>query len=208
MVMNLHVLFDNVKNHLEQKYTCHTIILYGSYSTADYTEESDLDVICFADRIEDKNDVEFFEGKQLDVWVYNTDKMNNPEQFLRVNRGKVLLDDKGIAGKFLADIENVFNIGPKKLSVEEKEFLNGWLRKMYLRTNKNDIEGNYRFYWILKDSLEIYFELKGLWYLGPKKAFSWLKKNDNLAYNLFKNALAMDINKKEVERLLEYLNEI
>jgi predicted nucleotidyltransferase len=208
LVIILHVLIEKVKTHLKQKYNCHTIILYGSYSTGDYTEESDLDVICFSDRIDDKNDVELFEGKQLDVWVYNTEKMNNPKQFLRVNRGKILLNDKGFAEKFLSEIENVFNNGPKKLSEEEKKFLKGWLRKMYLRSNKNDIEGNYRYYWMLKDSLEIYFELKGLWYLGPKKAFNWLKENDNLAYNLFKNALAKDVNKKEVEQLLEYLNEI
>ena len=74
---------------------------------------------------------------------------------------------------------------------------------MYLRSNKHDIEGNYRFYWMLKDSLEIYFELKGLCYLGPKKAFSWLEQNDNLAYNLFKDTLEKDVNKKEVEQLLE-----
>ena len=206
--MNAHVLFEKVKTHLKQKYNCHTIILYGSYNTGDYTEESDLDVICFSDGIDDINDVGLFEGKQLDVWVYKTDKMNNPEQFLRVNRGRVLLNDKGSAEKFLSEIEKVFNNGPNKLSKKEKEFLKSWLRKMFLRSNKNDIEGNYRFYWMLKDSLEIYFELKGLWYLGPKKAFSWLKENDKLAYNLFKNALVKDVNKKEVEQLLNYLNEI
>lgn len=206
--MNVNVLFENVKTYLKQKYNCHTIILYGSYSRGDYTEESDLDVICFADRSDDKNNVELFEGKQLDVWVYNTDKMDNPEEFLRVYRGKVLLNDKGFAEKFLSEIEGVFNDGPKKLTEEEKVFLKSWLRKMYLRSNKNDIEGNYRYYWLLKDSLEIYFELKGIWYLGPKKSFSWLKKNDNFAYNLFENTFRKNVNMQEVERLLKYLNEI
>ncbi len=103
-------------------------------------------------------------------------------------------------------IENIFNNGPKKLSNEEKEFLKAWLRKMYLRSNKNDIEGNYRFHWMLKDSLEIFFSLNGLWYLGPKKAFSWLRENDEVAYNLFNNALAKDAKKNNIEELLEYLN--
>ena len=206
--MSVDVLFENVKTHLKQKYNCHTIILYGSYSRGDYTEESDLDVICFSDRADHKNDVELFEGKQLDVWVYNTDKINNPEEFLRVHRGKVLLNDRGLAEKFLSEIENVYKDGPKKLSEEEKVFLKSWLRKMYLRSNKNDIEGNYRYYWLLKDSLEIYFELKGLWYLGPKKSFSWLKKNDNFAYHLFENAFGKNGNMQEVEQLLDYLNEI
>jgi hypothetical protein len=125
---------------------------------------------------------------------------------LRVNKGKVLLNDKGLADKFLTQIENIFDSGPKKLSNQEKEFLKGWLRKMYLRSNKNDIEGHYRFHWMLKDSLEIYFELKGLWYLGPKKAISWLSENDEVAYKLFKNALAKDAKKNNIEQLIEYLN--
>ncbi|MBP1943572.1 nucleotidyltransferase domain-containing protein [Cytobacillus luteolus] len=206
--MNLDVLFEQVKTYLKHKYNCHTIILYGSYNSGDYTEESDLDIICFSDDIEDKNDVELFKGKQLDVWVYNSDQMNNSEQFLRVHRGKVLLNDKGTAESFLLEIDHVFDKGPKKLSEEEKDFLKSWLKKMYLRSSKNDIEGNYRFYWMLKDSLEIYFELKGLWFLGPKKAFSWLQENDTLGYNLFKNALEKEENTKEVEQLLEFLNEI
>jgi hypothetical protein len=96
--------------------------------------------------------------------------MDNPEQFLRVNKGKILLNDKGLADEFLLKIENIFDNGPKKLSNKEKEFIKGWLRKMYLRSNKKDIEGDYRFHWMLKDSLEIYFELKGLWYFRTEKS--------------------------------------
>ncbi|MCF6137764.1 nucleotidyltransferase domain-containing protein [Alkalihalobacillus berkeleyi] len=149
-----------------------------------------------------------FEGKQLDVWVYNTCEMKNTDQFIRVNKGKILLNDKRVAENFILEIENVFNNGPRKLSEDEKVFLKGWLKKMYKRSNKGDIEGNYRFFWLLKDSLEIYFELKGLWYLGPRKAFSWLKENDKLAYDLFNNALVKDVNQKEIEQLLNYLNKI
>ena len=61
---------------------------------------------------------------------------------------------------------------------------------------------------MLKDSLEIYFELKGLWYLGPKKSFKWLQENDPLAYSLYKNALEKNADAKEVESLLQYLKEI
>jgi predicted nucleotidyltransferase len=72
-------LFDKVKKNLIQKYNCQTKILYGSYSRGDFTEESDLDIVCFSDITEEKNDVESFEGKQLDVWIYKTEKMDNPE---------------------------------------------------------------------------------------------------------------------------------
>jgi predicted nucleotidyltransferase len=206
--MNEKMLFDNVKKYLIQKYNCHTIILYGSYSRGDFTEESDLDIVCFSDITEEKNDLESFEGKQLDVWIYNTKKMDNPEQFLRVYKGEILLNDWGVAENFLSKIQKIYNNGPKKLSNEEKDFLKSWLRKMYLRSNKNDIEGDYRFHWMLKDSLEIYFELKGLWYLGPKSSFNWLKENDVMVYDFFTNALAKDAKKSNIEELLDYINGI
>ncbi len=208
VLMNENVLLEKVTKYIKQKYNSHTIILYGSYSSGDFTEESDLDIVCFSDMAVNKNDIESFEDKQLDVWIYNTEKMDNPEQFLRVNSGQILLNDKGLADNFLSAIENIFNNGPKKLSNEEKEFSKGWLRKMYPRSNKNDIEGDYRFHWMLKDSLEIYFELKGLWYLGPKKAISWLSENDEIAYNLFRNALAKDAKKNNIGQLIDYLNGI
>ncbi|UOE95048.1 nucleotidyltransferase domain-containing protein [Alkalihalobacillus sp. LMS39] len=206
--MSEEVLLKKVTKYLKQKYNSHTVILYGSYCSGDFTAESDLDIVCFSDMTVNKNDISVFEDKQLDVWIYNTEKMDNPEQFLRVNQGQILLDDKGLAVELLTEIKNIFNNGPEKLSNEEKEFLKGWLRKMYLRSNKNDIEGDYRFHWMLKDSLEIYFELKDLWYLGPKKAISWLSENDEIAYNLFRNALAKDAKKKNIEQLLEYLSGI
>ncbi|MFS1511595.1 nucleotidyltransferase domain-containing protein [Chengkuizengella sp. SCS-71B] len=206
--MDINAFLEKVKTHLKQKYECHTIILYGSYNTGDYSEDSDIDIICFTDKSDDQNEVELFEGKQLDVWIYNTNKMRNHTQYLRVNKGKILFNDKGLAERFLSEIEKVFNEGPKKLSTKEKEFLKTWLRKMKLRSNNNDIEGNYRFHWMLKDSLEIYFELKGLWYLGPKKSFNWLYKNDKVAYNLFKNAFEKNKNTNDIEQLLEYLYEI
>lgn len=200
------LLFDRVKKYLIQKYNCHTVILHGSYSTGDFTQESDLDIVCFSDNTEDKNDVEVFEGIQLDVWIYDTEKMANPEQFLHINSGKILEDKKGLAKKFLLNIEDIFKNGPDQPSNEEKEFLKAWLRKMYLRSNKNDIEGNYRFHWMLKDSLEIYFALNGLWYLGPKKSLIWLRENDEVAYNLFNNALSKSAKKNNIEELLDYLN--
>lgn len=110
------LLFERVTKYLVQKYNCHTIILYGSYSRGDFTEESDLDIICFSNRMENKNDVGSFEGIQLDVWIYNTEKMDNLEQFLHIYKGKILLNEKGLANKFLLGIENIYNNGPDKPS--------------------------------------------------------------------------------------------
>lgn len=202
-------IFGNLKEYLIKKYNCHTIILYGSYSRNDYTEESDVDIVCFSDTAtEDKNDVDMYEGKQLDVWIYPTEKTNHPEQFLRILKGEIWLNEKDRAEAFLSTIQRLFDEGPTKLSNEQKDFLKAWLRKMHIRSKKDDIEGNFRFHWMLKDSLEIYFELKGLWYLGPKLSFRWLQANDTSAYELFNNAFAAEAKPHSIEQLLDYIEQI
>jgi predicted nucleotidyltransferase len=204
-MMELDLIMNKIKYYLEQKYDCHTIILYGSFSSGDFTDESDLDLVCFSDTTDDINDVGMFDGIPLDVWVYHTDKMKSPDQFLRINKGKVLSDKRGLAFDFLAEIERIFIQGPKTLTVKEAEFLKNWIKKMHIRSNKDDIEGNYRLYWLLKDSLEIYFELKGMWYMGPKKAIFWLKENDEVAYQLFDQVYKKEVNDKNVQQLLNFL---
>jgi hypothetical protein len=77
---------------------------------------------------------------------------------------------------------------------------------MLKRSQKNDFEGNYRFHWMLKDSLEIYFNLRGLWYLGPKKSLEWLKQNDLVAYGLFESAFDKNVEISDVKKLIDYIN--
>ncbi|MBN3555741.1 nucleotidyltransferase domain-containing protein [Fictibacillus nanhaiensis] len=207
--MNTHNNLKEIEAYLLKKYDCHTIILYGSYSRGDYTEESDVDLICFSDSvIEDTNEVEFIEGKQLDAWIYPTEKMKLSEPFLRVHGGEIWINKKGLAEAFLVGIQKTVEQGPKKLTHEEKDFLKSWLKKMHVRSAKNDLEGNYRFHWMLKDSLEIYFELKGEWFLGPKVSFQWLKENDPKAFDLFNRALSTNAKDKSSKELINYLCEL
>ncbi|MBD7965863.1 nucleotidyltransferase domain-containing protein [Fictibacillus norfolkensis] len=207
--MNTHTELKEIEAYLLKKYDCHTIILYGSYSRGDHTKESDVDLICFSDSVtEDRNEVEFIDGKQLDAWIYPTEKMKQSEPFLRVHKGEIWINKKGLAEDFLTGIQNTFEQGPKQLTDDEKDFQKSWLKKMQVRSAKNDIEGNYRFHWMLKDSLEIYFELKGEWFLGPKVSFRWLKENDPMALNLFERALAAGSTDKSTKKLIDYLCEL
>ncbi len=41
---------------------------------------------------------------------------------------------------------------------------------MLRRTERGDTEGYYRLHWVLTDSLSIYYDLRGEYYFGPKKA--------------------------------------
>ncbi len=189
IMKDIEKLLLDITIYIKDKYDCHTILLYGSYVTGDYTNESDIDLIGFTNSTEQYNEVDLFNGKQLDVWIHPTNDMKNYEQFLKLHQAEILLDEQDKAGSFMEKVQRLFEEGPKKLSSDEKVFLRTWLQKMEKRSRKGDLEGNYRFHWMLKDSLEIYFELKDQWYLGPKKSFRWLKQNDPEGYHLIQMVL-------------------
>ena len=54
---------------------------------------------------------------------------------------------------------------------------------------RGDAEGYYRWHWLLVDSLEIYFDVKGLHYYGPKKALRLLEQTDQEAFRIYTKAL-------------------
>lgn len=198
-------LINSVKEYLIRKYECHSIILYGSFVNGDYSEESDIDLVCFCDKPEIENDTTVFNNRQLDVWIYSTELMNDFAQFLHVRGGKILLDERNMCANFLNEINNNFIKGPKQLTLEEKDFIKSWVRKMLKRSKKGDIEGNFRYHWLLTDTLEIYFNIKGIWYLGPKKSLQWLYENDREAYYIFNNALRINTDITDIERLIEHI---
>ncbi|WP_434643312.1 nucleotidyltransferase domain-containing protein [Thermoanaerobacterium thermosaccharolyticum] len=198
----------DVKEYLIKKYNCHSIILYGSYVKGDFTEESDIDLLCFCDNPVAENDTIIINGRQLDAWIYETGTMDNFTQFLHVRGGKILLDERNKCDNFLKEIDKQFKKGPEQLTAEKKCFLKNWLFKMFNRAQKGDIEGNYRYHWLLVDSLEIYFNIKGLWYLGPKKSLKWLYENDRDAYNVFDNALKVNADIADVEKLIEFIRSL
>lgn len=205
--MHNDAFLQELTKYLIRTHHCHTIILYGSYSSGDFTAESDIDVIGFTDGFLEKNDTDLFLGKQLDAWIYPINKSKHAEQFLHIYKGTILLDEKNIATQVLNEVDNLIQAGPEPLSVQEKQFNIRWLWKMEARSRRNDVEGNYRRNWMLIDSLEIYFELQDMWFFGPKKAFAWIRRHDQTAYQLFDRAFVKDADKKEIQRLISFLEE-
>lgn len=198
-------MLENIKNHLKGKYDCHSIILYGSFANGTYTNESDIDIACFCDDALQQNDTSAINGRQLDAWIYNTDMMAEYKELLHINGGMILLDERNLCVKLLENISECFNNGAKKLSLEEASFQKNWLMKMISRAGKGDVEGNFRYHWLLTESLEIYFAIKGLWYLGPKKSLHWLEENDEDAYKLFDDALNINSSYEKAEKLIRYI---
>ncbi len=200
---------DSIKDYLKSKYYCHAIILYGSFADGTYTNESDIDIVCFSDRVDDrKNDTSVIDTRQLDAWIYPTKMMEQQEALLHINGGKIILDERKLCCKLLEDIDKIFNDGVKKLSIEQIDFQKSWLKKMVNRARKGDVEGNFRYHWLLVDSLEIYFEIRGLWYMGPKKSLIWLKENEQYTYKLFEDALATHAPIEKIEELIEFITNI
>lgn len=191
--------FENLIDYIVTKYNCHTIILYGSFAKGDFDEESDIDLLGFSSTEIEIQDKSAFENRALDLWIYNDNKIDNPDEFIHIRSGRILLDKNNRARAFLTNINLVFQNGPELKSYDAKLNSINWLEKMLLRTSKNDIEGQYRLHWLLTDILPIYFDLIDRWYLGSKESFAWLKENDDEAYNLFERLYAdsSDLNIEE-----------
>ena len=144
---------------------------------------------------------------QLDAWIYSTNEMNDSAKFLHIKNGTLLLDQRGAGELLLKKIDEIYNKGPEQSDVLEIAFLKKWLIKMQKRSLKGDIEGDFRYHWLLNDSLEIYFKIINQWYLGPKKSLQWLKIHDPKGYKLFSKALNRNAENKDIERLIKHITE-
>lgn len=206
--MKTNAFLEELTTYLIERHHCHTIILYGSFSTGNYTSESDVDIVAFADSFREKNDTTILLNKQLDAWIYPTKMHRHADQFLQLHESEVILDDRNLASKLLSDVDRLIDRGPGEISTDEKKFLIAWLWKMESRARKNDIEGNYRRNWLLVDSLEIYFQLKGIWFFGPKKSLAWIRENDTIAYELFDQAYVNGVESIDIVNLIAYLEKL
>lgn len=172
------------------EYQCHTIVLYGSRSRGTDTPESDFDLIGFSDFQKDQRIAQLIDGQYLDAFVYGTDSLNGNEvDFLRIKDGIVLVERDTLGSELLKRIDDMYLKGPKTLSPEEIELQVVWVNKMLGRIKKQDLEGNFRRVWLQHDLLEMYFYLRGRWFLGPKEGFAWLAVNDFQTLNLFERSL-------------------
>lgn len=66
------------------------------------------------------------------------------------------------------------------------------------------MEGVYRLHWLLVDTLEIYCDLKGKFYFGPKKALKQMEQTDEVSANIYFKAL-QDPTEENVSAWIERL---
>jgi hypothetical protein len=165
----------------------HTVILYGSRARGDHTDASDVDLSAFADGLAPTKDATTLApGVLLDAWLYPTEALRmppeglgpEPGEYLKYLDARCLRDERGLGAALLAEVTRRAAAGPPALPADARRHLIAWVHKMCARARRDDLEGRYRAGWLRTDLLRIYFELRAQWYLGPKRALTWLAAHD------------------------------
>lgn len=195
----------NIIEYLNRTYQPDAVIVYGSFADGSANLNSDFDALIIAGE-EKTHDSSTVDGVVLDVFVYPAKTFStdyDPEEFVQVWDGKIVLDEHGIAGQLKAKVLDYIEHFPKKTATEVAQEVE-WCEKMLLRTMREDVEGYYRWHWVLCDSLEIYFDIKGLHYYGPKKTLRLMEKSDAEAFGLYAKALP-EFDRESLSAWIAYL---
>lgn len=184
-------LLDGIVAELADSHGVHTILLYGSRADGSPGPASDYDIAAFA-AVDRTIRITRQEGETfLDVFVYPEQQLDsNSEEFLKLAGGLVLREREDVGRRLIERAGRLLEAGPDPLPADERAALRDWARKMLLRIRRGDAEGDYRRVWLLTELLPDYFRLRGLWYLGPKKALVWLAAHDPAVHDAFVAALA------------------
>ena len=181
---------EKIVSYLKEAYQPEAVIIYGSFADGSANEHSDFDALVIANR-DKTHDASVIDGIVLDAFIYPTDMFRSdydPGEFVQVYGGKIVLDKNGIAERLQKRVLTYIESKPKKSADEIRQEI-AWCEKMVLRTNRDDAEGYYRHHWVLTDSLEIYCDVIGSYYYGPKKTLRRMEQTDEEAYRIYAEAL-------------------
>ena len=177
--------------YLLEKYDPVAMILYGSYGDGTMDTNSDLDILVVTPKGNTKHDMSVIDGIELDAFVYPQDQMMDfdPAEFLQLYDGKVIFQSDFDAHGVICRVRDYVSSQPVK-SREEIESDVQWCEKMLHRTLRCDPEGYYRWHWVLTESLQIFCDIVGKYYFGPKKSIIWMKTHYPESYERYCRALA------------------
>lgn len=192
---------------LGQPLGCHTVILYGSRARGTHRPDSDYDLLLVREGDgEVRQIISTWRGLQVDAFVYGESALDPEHDFglLRIRRGVVLRDDKGFGERLVQRVQEVFERGRPPVPPEVAASRRAWVDKMLRRISRRDrapVLADYRRVSLLQELLGMYFELRGLWFLGEEEGLGWLFANDPRAYKAFAEALTPGAPFAAIERL-------
>lgn len=190
MKLEIDNAIKNAVSALRGRFSCHTIILYGSYARGDFSEDSDIDIIGFSAVTEIVPHAYFDGNVAVDAWIYpDTHLSAELNSLLHIRGGTVLIEIDSAGTNLLKRLNDLFNEGPKPISEADRAHRRTWAEKMLKRSNGNEAEELYRRTWLVTDALENYFILRNKWYEGPKLALSWLENNDTNTFDVYQSVL-------------------
>lgn len=192
---------------LRRAHGAHTAILYGSIARGDATSGSDIDVAAFADVKKTLRDARRWNGRYLDGFVYPTAKAGEKpdEDMLKLVGGRVLLDERGLAGPLLAACAALGREPPPALPEDELRMIRVWSHKSLERARRGDVEAHYRRHWLCYELLENHYALRGLRYPGAKIALAEMRREDPETFGLFARALAPEATLDALAALVNYV---
>lgn len=118
---------EKIVGYLKKTYQPDAVIVYGSFADGSANLNSDFDALIIAGK-EKTHDSSIVDGVVLDVFVYPAETFSadyDPEEFVQVWDGKIVLDEHGIAGQLKA----------KALREFDRESLSAWID--YLKSMVN-----------------------------------------------------------------------
>ncbi|WP_146107520.1 nucleotidyltransferase domain-containing protein [Aliivibrio sifiae] len=144
-------------------------------------------------------------GVFIDAWVYPTELMNEAVEFIKLHKAHCVIDKRGLCQTLVCEVEKEYQKGPLPLSDLDKANFIELRQKILKQVCKGGLEGNYKKAWLQSDLLQAYFTLRGLWYLGAKQSFSWLKVNNEAAFELFSEVYEEPQNIEKLKRLAAFV---
>ena len=200
---------EKIIEYINDRYKPLSVILYGSYADGSNNEHSDFDALVITKDGEKFHDVSFAGEIQLDVFVYPLSYLEGDfdyDEVIQIFDGKIIIDSGDVGQSLKNKVNEYLDSLPKKTKEENRESVE-WCEKMLLRAKRGDSEGMFRHHWLLTESLQIYFDILGKMYFGPKKSLRYMKEKCPDAFNTY-NAALQSMDHKALEHWIMFLDSI
>lgn len=201
---------QKIIEYIKNRYEPISVIVYGSFADGSNNRHSDFDALVIVKDGEKLHDVSFVNEIQLDVFVYPVSYFESDfdcAEIIQIFDGKIILDNDGVGQKLKERVNGYLESLPYKKTAKENREQVEWCKKMLLRAGRKDAEGMFRWHWLLTESLEIYFDLLGKMYFGPKKSLRYMKENQPAAFEMYSAAL-QSLDYEALERWIGFLDGI